>query len=66
MKQYERRKSAVKQKRPLAADQGTSQTLTSELQHLDHPGSHSDNEEHGGTTPSLDLALAESDEPEHP
>ena len=66
MKRYERRKSAVKQKRLLAADQGTSQTLTPDLQHLDHPGSQSDNEEHGDTTPSLDLALSESDEPEHP
>ena len=66
MKRYERRKSAVKQKRLLAADQGTSQNLAPNLQHLDHPGSHSDNEEHGDTTPSLDLALAESDEPEHP
>ena len=56
----------MKQKRPLAADQGTSQNLAPNLQHLDHPGSHSDNEEHGDTTPSLDLALAESDEPEHP
>ena len=66
MKRYERRKSAVKQKQPLAADQCTSQNLAPNLQHLDHPGSHSDNEEHGDTTPSLDLALAESDEPEHP
>ena len=66
MKRYERRKSAVKQKRLLAVDQGTPQTLTPDLQHLDHPGSHSDNEEHCDTTPSLDLALTESDEPEHP
>ena len=65
MKLYER-KSAVKQKRLLAADQGTSQTLTPDLQHLDHPGSHSDNEDHGDTTPSLDLDLTECDEPEHP
>ena len=60
-----KKETAMKQKWPLAADQGTSQTLTFELQHLDHPGSHSDNEEHSDSTPSLDLALAESDEPEH-
>ena len=45
----------MKQKRLLAADQGTSQTLTPNLQHLDHP----DNEEHSDTTPSLDLDLTE-------
>ena len=56
----------MKQKRLLAADQGTSQMLVPNLQHLDHPGSHSDSEEYGDITPSLDLDLAESDEPEHP
>ena len=66
LKRYERRKSAVKQKRLLAADQGTAQTLAPNLQHLDHLGSHSDSEEYGDITPSLDLDLTESDEPEHP
>ena len=54
----------MKQKQLLAVDEGTFQTLTPDLQHLDHPGSHSDDEEHGDTIPSLDLALTESDEPE--
>ena len=55
IKPYKRRKSAVKQKQMLAADQGISQTPTPDLQYLDQPGSHSENEEHIDTTPILNL-----------
>ena len=63
MMRYERRKSALKQKR-LLADQAISQTLTPDLQHPDQPGSHSDDEQDVDTTPSLDLDSTESEE--HP